>query len=182
MKKKNWKLLGTESIFKNKYVTLDSWRMRQPRGGEAEYFIHRTYDFVVVCAFTKNKNVLLLNQYYVSQGKHIATLVAGIIDGDEQPKTSARRELLEETGYQAGRIVPLGSVIKGKYATGKAYYFLALDAEKVAEQHLEAGEDIEVKPTPFSRFKQMVEGGKIPEVHMELCARRALSYLKKHGV
>jgi len=178
MAKRNWKLLGTENIFKNKYVTLDTWRMRLPSGEEEDYFIHKTYDFIVVCAFTKDRKVIVLDQYYISQQARITALVAGIIDKDEKPVQTARRELLEETGYEAKNIVPLGATIKGKYTTGRAFYFLALDAEKVADQDLEQGEDITVRTVPVQQFIKMVQQGKLPEVYMDLCARRALEYLR----
>jgi 8-oxo-dGTP pyrophosphatase MutT (NUDIX family) len=177
MAKKTWKLLGTENIFKNQYVTLDTWKMRLPSGATNDFFIHKTYDFVVVVAFTKDKKAVVLEQYYVSQQATITALVAGIIEKREKTADTARRELLEETGYKAGKIVPLGSVIKGKYTTGRVSFLLALDAQKVADQDLEANEDIRVRTVPMKQFKNMVFKGKIAEVYMELGARRALEYL-----
>ncbi len=179
MPKKSWKLLGKENIFKNKYVTLDVWKMRLPRGQRSDYFIHKTYDFVIVSAFTKNGKAVVLDQYYISQHKRIPALVAGIIEKAEVPKETAARELLEETGYKAQKIVSLGVSIKGKYATGRIFHFLALGAEKIAEPDLEAGEDINVRTVSFGMFKKMVAAGKITEAAMEMSAWRVLDYLKK---
>lgn len=179
MVKKKWQNLGKENIFKNQYITLDTWKMRIPNGARRDYYIHKTFDFVVVGVLTEDKKMLFLRQYYISQDKYLPALVAGIVDAGERPIQTARRELREESGYEARKIVSLGSVIKGKYTTGHSYFFLALDARRVGEPKLEESEDLVVKTVSYRIFKKMTLTKKFPEVYMELCARRIVEYLEK---
>ncbi len=59
---------------------------------------------VVVLPVFTNGDVLLIRQYRHAVGGFLWELVAGRIEAGESIARSARRELLEETGYSAGRI------------------------------------------------------------------------------
>jgi ADP-ribose pyrophosphatase len=65
-------------------------------------------DGVLVFAVTKERNVALVEQYRVPK-KKIFGLPAGMNEPDESFEDTARRELLEETGYKAGNIMLLGT-------------------------------------------------------------------------
>ncbi len=67
------------------------------------------------------------------------------MEDDEDPREGAKRELLEETGYSASTLIQVGQLYPNPaLQTNTLHCFLALDAEKVGEQNLDAGEDIEV--------------------------------------
>ena len=71
---------------------------------------------------------------------------AGTLEKNEDPMNCAGRELLEETGYLAGRLEPLGNFFSSPgILTEKLYAFKAYDLEKKTTA-LEEGEEIEVKP------------------------------------
>ena len=152
--------------------------MRLPRGGERIFYVNRGLDFVMVSAITNKGQMIVPHQYYVAEQKKIPTLVAGYIDRSETPLQAAKRELLEETGYEAGRIIKLGVSIKGKYMTGTIHHFLALDAKKIQIQQLEPSEDITVTLMTPPAFKKLLNGHKLPDAFAEVCATRALAYLK----
>ncbi len=85
---------------------------------------------------------------------------AGLVDPGESPEDAARRELLEETGYEAARWSSLGAVRPSPaYQDNTCHTFLAEGCRKVAEPHLDPGEDIEVVLEPRQRLSELVRSG-----------------------
>lgn len=68
---------------------------------------------VIIVAMTKANRLVLTEQYRIPVGKPVIEFPAGLIGdegaGQEDLAQAARRELLEETGYEAKRILPLAS-------------------------------------------------------------------------
>ena len=85
------------------------------------------------------------SQYRHALGETRYELVAGTCEEGDTAEQSARRELLEETGYAGGvwRRYMVTSPNPTNH-TNRVYTFLAESVERVAEQHTEAGEDIKV--------------------------------------
>ncbi len=179
--KHKWKLLKKRLVYPQKWVEVERWRMRLPAGRERDFYINRGNDFVIVCAITKAGQMVALKQYYVNIRRKILSLVAGYIDKGETPSRAARRELREETGYEAGRLVALGTSIKGKYMTGTVHYYLALGARRVGKQHLEESEDIAVATIGIKKFQNLVATHQFRDAFVEVGARRAMDYFANHN-
>jgi len=75
---------------------------------EAPYYSIETSDYVSVLALTEEGQVLLVRQYRPAVEARTLELPSGHVDKGETPEEAARRELLEETGYQADRVEILG--------------------------------------------------------------------------
>jgi len=54
----------------------------------------------------------MVRQYKHGLGKVLTEFPSGYMDGDESPLDCARRELLEETGYAAGKWTKLGTLAR----------------------------------------------------------------------
>jgi ADP-ribose pyrophosphatase len=180
-----WKLLSKKEIYSNAIrgrtlSSFEKWKLKMPNGNSKDFIISNGNSFVVVFALTSKNKVVTISQFYYNQLKHYYALCAGFIDKGEKINTTAKRELLEETGYAAKKIVNIGKGVKGKYTTGFAYYCLALGAYKKGEQELEENEDIVVSEVTMNKFKKLLEKGLLPDVFVEACAWRALNYLKKN--
>lgn len=72
--------------------------------GDEPYYSLRLPDYVSILAVTGDGRVLCLRQYRPPVERYTLELPSGLIDPGETPEESARRELLEETGYQAGTL------------------------------------------------------------------------------
>lgn len=89
-------------------------------------------DYAMVFAVTDEDTVPFVRQYKYGLDAVPLQLPAGYLEDGEAPEACARRELLEETGYEATRWESLGSYAADgnrRYATG--HFFLALHARPV---------------------------------------------------
>jgi 8-oxo-dGTP pyrophosphatase MutT (NUDIX family) len=86
----------------------------------------------------------------------------GLADERESPEECARRELLEETGYEAGQLTHLGTVHPNPAIQNNLqHYVLATNCRKVREPALDHAEDIAVHLVPFAQIHEMIRTGKI---------------------
>jgi len=104
-----------------------------------------TPDYVCVVVITKDGRFLVFRQAkYAVHGSTLA-LVGGYIEESEDPLPAAKRELMEETGYQASHWENLGQfAVDGNRGNGMAYFFLARDAIKVVEPNADDLEEQEM--------------------------------------
>ena len=57
-----------------------------------------------IIPFLSDKEILMVRQYRYALGRETLEIPAGKLDPGESPDQCVRRELLEETGYEAGKI------------------------------------------------------------------------------
>lgn len=118
--------------------------------------------WVTIVALTQGQEVLLIKQYRHGAQKIIWELPGGAVDEGEEPIDAAKRELLEETGYTSDNIIEVGRVSPNPAShTNLMYAYVALDAEKVDNQHLDEIEEIEVYPIPLDEVIRIVKNGEL---------------------
>ena len=93
-----------------------------------------TPDYINVAAITEEGDFLCFRQTkYAVEGTTLAP-VGGYLAPGEDPLAGAKRELMEETGYEAPDWTSFGSYrVDGNRGAGTAHLFLALDAGKTAD-------------------------------------------------
>jgi ADP-ribose pyrophosphatase len=123
-----------------------------PDGRATEFDHVAEGESVVVLALTgeANGDVVVIEEWRQAVGRVNRGLPAGGLEAGEAPAAAARRELREETGYEAGELRPMTTVEPANgFADTVFHYFLARDCEPTAEQDLDRDETIAVGTAPF---------------------------------
>ncbi len=153
--------------------------MLNQHGKELDFIIQVENDVVIVVGVTSDEKFLIIRQYYVNLEKKVASLVAGMVDEGLKPEEAAVKELAEEAGCTAVKMVHLGGVAKGKYTTGTIHFYLARDITLPGEQALEDAEDITVELVSRNTFEGMLRSSEFAEGWVQLAGYKALEYLDK---
>ena len=125
------------------------------------------------CAIDENDNVLTVKQYRYAFQAVLEELPAGKLERGEDPLVCAVRELGEETGFTAGRIVPLGAYHSSPgFSSERLYLYLALDLSR-GEAHPDEGEFLDLVKLPFSELLAMVKRGEISDGKTAIAALQA---------
>ena len=128
-------------------------------------------DWVDVIALTAERNVVLVDQYRHAVGQIRTEFPAGVVDAAETPLAAIKRELLEETGYASEQWHRLGSApVNPALQTNRIHCFLALGAQKIAEQDLDEGEAIRAHELPLSELIERVEAGTLELPALQLAS------------
>jgi len=118
---------------------------------------------VVVLPLRQDGSVVLIRNRRQAINQTLLELPAGTLEKDEDPAKCAARELLEETGYRAGKIEALATFYTSPgVLTEKMYAFVAYDLTK-ENQALEEGEEIELAPVSMAEAIEMCVNGRIAD-------------------
>jgi len=125
-------------------------------------------DAVATVALTADRHIVLTRQYRHPVGAVIYDLPAGRLTPSEDPQTGALRELEEETGYRAGRMVLLGKFnpFPGTLKV-TAHLFFATDLIRTVPS-LDEGEELEIVLMPFADVRAMVLRGECIDGALQL--------------
>lgn len=169
-----WTLLGKALALETRIFKVLLARYRMPRTGkESTFSIVESADWVNVVALDKQDNLILIRQFRVGTGQFTLEVPGGMVDPGEHPRDAAARELYEESGYRAERIVELGFVEPNPAIfNNRAYMFLAEGCEHVGAQVLDEGEDIEVALTPRAEVLRMLHSGQITHALVSVALSR----------
>lgn len=146
MKIEKWKTLSSEYLIQRPWLTARRDSVELPDGRvHPEYYVLEYPAWVNVIAVTPENRFVMIEQYRHGLGDVFIELVAGVVEDGEEPQAAARRELLEEAGYAGGDWELLTVLSQNpSTTTNLTYCYLARGVVKVADQHLDATEDIAV--------------------------------------
>jgi ADP-ribose pyrophosphatase len=101
---------ASKRIFSGRVLALDCLDIRREDGVPGVREIVRHRGAVGVLARETGGDFLLVRQFRVAFEAEVIEICAGLKEDGETPEQSARREFREETGREALRLVPLGSI------------------------------------------------------------------------
>jgi ADP-ribose pyrophosphatase len=135
-----------------------------------------------VIAVTKDNMVIVARQYRPGPEKFMNEIPGGYVDVNEAPETAARRELLEETGYEAGSIFSLGAFDRDAYMNGTWHYFLAIDCEPASSQTLDHDEFVSVELLSIQAFVDNAKKGLMTDPYAVLAAYDKLMEIQEKEI
>ena len=107
--------------------------------------------------------VALVRQFRYAYGEAIYEIPAGKLNAGEDPMLAAKRELEEETGLQAERLVHLFTLYPTPGYTNEKIYIYEAEGVKAGAQRLDEGEFLNVEYMPVRDALSMVENGTIKD-------------------
>lgn len=169
-----WRVLSESRVFSaDPYLTVDAHSVELPDGRRVDDF-YRVFmpDFAVVFPETADDRIIALRTYKHGAGRTGLIFPGGHLAARESPLAAAKRELLEETGYQASEWHALGHHVTNlNHHCQTASLFRATDCRRVAEPN---SGDLEAMEVALLTRKQMFEaagaGGFLGLTHVALLA------------
>lgn len=153
-----------ELVFDGRLLKVHRDEVRLPDGshGMREYIRHP--GAVAVVPLFENGKVLLERQFRYPHRREFIEVPAGKLEPNEPHLETAKRELLEETGYSAGEWTRLGVIHTAIAYTDEGIdLYLARKLHKQRDAQLDAGEFIETLILPFDEALAMVHDGRITD-------------------
>jgi len=112
-------------------------------------------DWVTVIPVLPDGKFLMVRQYRHGSAALSEEFPAGVIDEGEEALAAARRELLEETGYRAGKWTHIGQINPNPaFMTNTSHTYLAEELEKVSGQNLDEHERIIFFTLDYEEIKE----------------------------
>lgn len=157
-----WKRLSSRPIYENRWLSLREDLVELPDGKSTIYGVVTCGDCVGILPFVDRDHVLLIQQYRYVAGRTTWEMPTGGVRPGESLETAAQRELEEEAGYRAGRLIKLVVYHTSKSILDEtAHLYLAEDLQPVQSQAADETEFIEPQVFPFSKLLRMVMDGEI---------------------
>lgn len=170
-----WEEIKTEHLIQNEWIDIRQSAYRFPDGSVFEpFYSYSRRNYVVIVASDTEGNYLCVRQFRQGIGKVTTEFPAGGLertDGkeygaadkekfSEKALDAAKRELLEETGYESDDwtpllVIPSNATIADNYA----YIFMAENCRKVAEQNLDETEFLNVEKHTAEEIKNLIYSG-----------------------
>jgi ADP-ribose pyrophosphatase len=148
-----------------------------PNGSRAEMAVVRHPGSTAVVPLLDDNMVVMELQYRHAVGEYMLEIPAGTMDPGELPLDCARRELEEETGLRATRMIELGPVhILPSYSDEIIHVYIARELTP-ARQKLDKDEILEVVHYPFEETLRMIADGRITDALTILSLQKAWFYL-----
>ena len=155
--------LESRRIYDGKVVALRVDTVRLPNGGTATREVVEHGASVVMVPIDDLHQALLVRQYRKSPEQSLLEAPAGGLEEGESPEDGVLRELQEEIGFTAGRLLSMGGFwIAPGFCTEYMYAYLASDLRPSALDPDE-DENIEVVPVPLERIPDMIRSGEIQD-------------------
>jgi ADP-ribose pyrophosphatase len=161
-------------IFRGRRLWIEKRTIRLPNGIEREKVIVHPSNAVAILP-VHGDQCKLLRQYRYAIDQYILEAPAGTMEQDEDPSETAQRELIEETGFVAKKIVPKGFIYTTPgYTDEKIFLFEARDLLPSDEYGKDEDEIIEVMDIATSELKDMINNGTIVDAKTICLIHRCL--------
>jgi len=155
--------LTSKEIYKGRIIDLYLEEVKLPNGHTSTREIVKHPGAVAVIAITSENKILMVEQYRKPLERTIVEIPAGKLEKGEEPITTAKRELEEETGYTCSDLKPLISFYTSPgFADELVHLFIAENLEKLTEAaELDEDEFVEVLEVTLEEAQEMMKSNRI---------------------
>jgi ADP-ribose pyrophosphatase len=156
-----WRRLTTRPVYENRWIRVREDQVELPDGKTTIYGVVECAGCIGVLPFLDDETVVLVGQYrYVFGGFYWEMPTGGMRRGESE-EAAVQRELAEEAGYEAARLVKLCSYHTSKSVVDETANIYLAEGLRPIELPPDPTEFIEVQTFPFDEVVRMVERGEI---------------------
>lgn len=160
-----WTELKRTEVFKKYSRRLESVDFRLPDGTVSDFVIDKRGPVACILGLTTDNKVIMVRQFRPGPKKILTELPGGFIDPGEDATTAAKREFVEETGYE-GDLHMVGTCLDDAYSTMVRYCFVAKNCRKVAEPVCSSTEQTVVELVSLDKFRDKLRQGQMTDVEV----------------
>lgn len=150
------KIIKSDTVFSTPWFNIEE---KTVNGLKSPYYALKLLDYVSILAIDTESRVLLVRQFRPAVNEDTLELPSGHVEEGERPEEAARRELLEETGYEAKSLELLGILNPdvGRLSN-KLWCFFAPNVSK--RKDIAAEEGIELRRSSVDQLMNLIQEGK----------------------
>lgn len=165
-------------VFEGEIFDVYQWDQHLYDGSTATFEKMSRPDTAVVFPITTEGKILIIEDSQPHR-ETVLTTVNGRIEEGETPMQGAKRELLEETGYEARSLEFFYEITPVEKLDWVNYVFIGKGCKKVSEPHLDPGERIVVREVTFDELLSLTREGKLRGKDFRIIVLEALLDSKK---
>lgn len=172
------KMISSKNIYKGRIVNLRVDEVVLPDGKITSREVVEYAGAVAVVPVNEKGELLLVRQYRYAVGETLLEIPAGKIERGEDYASSAARELVEETGYEAGNLKHLISFYSTPGFTNEQIHLFLATELTLKVQDLDEDEFIEVESVNMKKAAEMIMSGEICDAKSVAGILAAQKYLE----
>ena len=154
-------------VFSGVIFDVYQWDQEQYDGSLKTFEKLKRPDTVLIIPITEDGKIILVDEEQPGKAPFIG-FAGGRVEHDEDPLLAAARELHEETGYEAESLTLIDAVQPISKIEWTIYTYVARGCKKVAEQHLDSGEKVDLKLLSFDEMVSLMARDDFPDKESNL--------------
>ena len=178
--KLKWQVGPKKILFETVVFDVTSSKNVASDGTSGDYFVMDAPDWVIVIPQTNENNFIMVKQWRHGEKNLSIEFPGGVIDKGENPEQAAARELMEETGCVAKKLIKIGEVNPNPALfSNHMHVFYATQLESTGKQKLDDDEFVNYMELPVDEVLDNMGTKQFPHALMSTALIYYIQYKKK---